>query len=434
MLDARGVPVSGADNTALNDYESAVSAFQRFSEDPVEPLTRALERCPDFTAAHLLLAVVFALATEKRFAPAVRDALDKARNAPRNKREQGLLEAMDLLTAGNWERAARRLDAVLVDYPTDIVSLQAGHLLDFFCGDAINLRNRILRVLPDWAPELPRAGYVHGMLAFGLEECNQYAEAEAAAMTALDAEPDDAWATHAATHVNEMRGDLDKGIRFLEERQRLWARGSGLAVHTWWHLGLLYLDKGQPDRTLSLLDEQIMPTLSDLSIDLLDVASMLWRLQLLAIDVGPRMQEHATLWHDKLALEPGHYGFNDLHAAAAFAGAGDVAALTQLRTGAEQALEVAAAGYPRRAATAGLALVAGFQAFAEERYEEAAETLAAARETAPAVGGSHAQRDLITWTLIVAARRAGNHRLADSYLRERVALRPEGFIAAGLAA
>jgi hypothetical protein len=41
------------------------------------------------------------------------------------------------------------------------------------------------------------------------------------------------------------------------------------------------------------------------------------------------------------------------------------------------------------------------------------------------MGGSHAQRDVIEWTLAVAAVRAGQHDIALSLAYERLATRPE---------
>jgi hypothetical protein len=40
------------------------------------------------------------------------------------------------------------------------------------------------------------------------------------------------------------------------------------------------------------------------------------------------------------------------------------------------------------------------------------------------IGGSHAQRDLVTQTLIAAAERAGETNLARALLAERLAIRP----------
>src|SRR5512134_2175914 len=65
--------------------------------------------------------------------------------------------------------------------------------------------------------------YVLGMHAFGLEECNQYAEAEVTGRRALDLVPTDGWAVHAVTHVMEMQGRIDEGIGWLTSREADWA-------------------------------------------------------------------------------------------------------------------------------------------------------------------------------------------------------------------
>ena len=120
---------------------------------------------------------------------------------------------------------------MLVDHPRDMLALQTGHLLDFYRGDALNLRNRIVRVLPHWSPGVPGYSYLLGMYAFGLEECNQYALAEETARRALELEAKDGWAVHAAVHVMEMQGRIDEGIEWLVSREEDWAPENSFAFH-----------------------------------------------------------------------------------------------------------------------------------------------------------------------------------------------------------
>lgn len=40
--------------------------------------------------------------------------------------------------------------------------------------------------------------------------------------------PDDGWAVHAVAHVYEMRAELDKGLKFMESREKDWQVGPGL--------------------------------------------------------------------------------------------------------------------------------------------------------------------------------------------------------------
>jgi len=72
----------------------------------------------------------------------------------------------------------------------------------------------------------------------------------------------------------------------------------------------------------------------------------------------------------------------------------------------------------------GLPLVEGCKAFWTGDYETAVNKLHPARYIANTFGGSHAQRDLIDWTLTEAALRGGLHGVAESMARERLALKP----------
>jgi hypothetical protein len=71
-----------------------------------------------------------------------------------------------------------------------------------------------------------------------------------------------------------------------------------------------------------------------------------------------------------------------------------------------------------------LPLALGVRAFARQDFDTAVEQLNATRDTAHRFGGSHAQRDLLSLTLIEAARRAGRPRLASHILAERQMLKP----------
>src|SRR5262249_31139216 len=131
-------------------------------------------------------------------------------------REQGLAAAARRLVDGDWDTACAVFDRVLVEHPRDAFAIQSAHVMDFFRGDALNLRNRVSRVLPHWSPGVPGYSYILGMHAFGLEECNQYPQAEDAGRRALSLQPKDGWAVHAVTHVMEMQGRIDEGIAWLE--------------------------------------------------------------------------------------------------------------------------------------------------------------------------------------------------------------------------
>ena len=57
--------------------------------------------------------------------------------------------------------------------------------------------------------------------------------------------------------------------------------------------------------------------------------------------------------------------------------------------------------------------------FGQQRYRQTIEQLLPIRTIANRFGGSHAQRDMLTQTLIESALRGGNLKLANNLLSER---------------
>lgn len=425
LLDARATPVSNSDAATLALYEQALREFQSYVGDAVATIERALAARPDFVLGHVFRAGVLMTFAERRFARMAADSLAAAEplltNA--NARERGLVAATRKLVDGDWQGACALYDRVLVEHPRDAFALQTAHIYDFARGDALNLRNRVSRVLPQWSADLPGYSYVLGLHAFGLEECNQYAEAEAAARQALELERRDGWAVHAAVHCMEMQGRVDEGIQFLHAREADWSPDNGFAFHNWWHLALFHLDRGEDARVLELYDTRVYPQPADIALQMVDATALLWRLHLLGVDVRSRFEPLAAVWAAQLDAEQGFYSFNDAHTAMALVSTGRDA-------DAERLLARVEAGY---GAEVGAPITRGLLAFGRGRYAEAVDLLLPVRDSAHRFGGSHAQRDLITLTLIEAARRSGQTSLARHYLAERQVQRPDSGLGRRLA-
>lgn len=423
--DARGEPVTIHHSATSDRFELALRQFHSYRGDPLATLDTALAEDPGFALGHLFRAECLLLTTEAGFVPEARASFARAQALePRmNARERGHLLAVRRWLDGDWDGACRAWDRVLVEHPRDALALQAAHLGDFYRGDARSLRDRVERVLPHWNESIPGYSYVLGMLAFGLEECNQYAESEHAGRAALELEPVDAWAVHAVAHVMEMQGRPEDGARWLESRAGHWSPENGLAYHNWWHRALFHLELGEYRDALALYDSRVFTPENVLVLQHLDATAMLWRLRLLGVNAGERWQALAARWAAKIDVEAGFYAFNDLHALIAFVGAGRssdaacvLAALERAaRGGGSNAAMSAAVGLP--AARAILDFDAG-------RHAAAAEALLEVRPLAYRFGGSHAQRDLLTQTLIAAAIAAGDTRLAAHVLNERRIAKP----------
>ena len=425
MNDVRGVPVSCSDPAALDGYEAALQSYRSFVGDPIATLEPTLLRSPDFILGHLLRAAVLMTTGERRGVPEARRSLEAAEALAgrANDREKGLAVALGHLIEGNWHRACAVFEAVLADHPRDLFALQTAHVFDFYRGDALNLRNRVSRVLPQWSPDIPGYSYVLGMHAFGLEECNQYAEAEATGRRALDLERRDAWAVHAVTHVMEMTGRIDEGIGWLESRRADWVPDNGFAFHNFWHLALYRLDRADYGAALALYDSSIYPTPLDACLVLVDATSLLWRLYLENVALGDRPKALAEVWGTRVD-ERGYYAFNDVHAVMALGLAGEFDRARELIAHLKHVADARQGTNGAMTAEVGLALAQAMLDFANGDYSATIERALPVRDRAHVLGGSHAQRDVVTLTLIEAALRSGKRNLARHLIAERTVLKP----------
>lgn len=428
VLDAQGNPLSGCGRNAAARLDAALLTLAAFRLDPLADAEALIAHHPDFVMGHVLRATLFLMAAEP-FAEAelkrsIADAY--AHSAGATERERLHLQALSAWARRDFLRSAEVYTNLTTRFPTDLLALQVGQQADFFTGRTTELRDRINRAMVFWSYDMPGRSFLDGMLAFGLEENNQFGAALESGLRALARCPGDAWAIHAVAHVAEMKGRTEDGIAFLTGRANDWAPDNMLAYHNWWHLALFHLDNGAIDEVLRIHDNHLARAAGAPALELVDAAAMLWRLHLRGIDVRERFAPIADAWEATLSGAPGtsYQVFNDVHAALAFAGAGrldrasdHLAAIETLTTGDSSHSGVAA--------EVGLPVVKAIYAFAAGDPAAAAELLLSARPGASRMGGSNAQRDLISLTLLAAAEAAGDATLAGALAAERHAAKPE---------
>jgi hypothetical protein len=222
--------------------------------------------------------------------------------------------------------------------------------------------------------------------------------------------------------VNEMRGDLARGIPWLADNAQHWAPESGFAYHNWWHLALLHLDHGDIAEVLQLYDEKVRPNAdAQVVLEWIDASALLWRLHLEGVDVGDRFVKLAAAW--ERASEDAFYAFNDLHAVMAFVGAGRMADAERVLAAMRRAAN-GGGDNAHNTRVVGLPLAEAFVAFGAGRYAECVEKIAAVRALAQRFGGSHAQRDILTLTALHAALRANMAETARAFAFERTQHKP----------
>jgi len=421
MKDSLGHSLSGANDASLLAFQAAQDELKCFVGDPVASIEQALAASPDMTLAHAMKAYLYLLGTEPAGLAVARACCEAASNLPANDREQRHLKAASLLAHGYFHEASRLLEDLSLLYPRDLLALQVGHQLDFFRGDSRMLRDRISRAMPVWNKGMHGYHAVLSMYAFGLEETGDYAKAEKYGREGVELEPRDAWGWHAVAHVMEMRNAPAAGVQWLQPQSGVWSRDSFFAVHNWWHLALFYLELGNTGEVLRLYDTAIAGAGSSLVLDLVDATAMLWRLKLRGVDAGGRWAALAERW--AAVAVPGLYAFNDMHAMMAYVGAGRSKEQQMVLEAQKAALERDDdnAGFTR---DVGYAAVRAIALFADGDYARASALLRGIRSQAHRFGGSHAQRDVIDLTLLEAAHRSDNGKLAQALAWERACLRP----------
>lgn len=423
-MDCRGVPVSYAEQNAIEGLERALECALAFRGDAIAEIDGVLAEHPEFIMGHLFKAAWLTQAMETRVYDEMVASVGRAEALAEhaNDRERGHLAAVQHWVHGDFFGAVQSWEDVLTRYPRDLIALQSIHLTDVLLGDVVGQRDVVARVFNLWDESIPGYEFVLGFYSFGLEENRDFFQAEEMGRQALALRPDNPYAVHAVGHVMEMNGRQQGGIRFMADHVKYWGT-SNFANHLWWHTALFHLDVGATDQVLEIYDNHLRGTGHEGDkYDELDAAALLWRLKLLDIDTGGRWKDLADRWEP--AAQDTLYAFNDVHAMMTF--------VSDNRRDAQRALLGANERYVGSASDANVAMsreigmpfCLAMQDFQDGRYGDCVDRLLPVRYRTHRLGGSFAQRDIIGWTLLEAAVRARKFDLALALANERCALKP----------
>jgi hypothetical protein len=301
QLDIHGLPIStNAEGAAA--FDRTLLGYLKYRADAAQQLADTLAADGEFALAHCLKGY-FAMLSYKQ--ANVATAQNTAQNARRfagnaTPREQAHVAALKAWIAGDLDRTLNIWEQILVEHPHDVLAFRLAHFNNFWLGRPGEMRASVERVKPKWSPELTGYGTILSCHCFSLEECGDYGTAEISGRAAIEIDPGDVWGTHAVAHIMEMQGRHGEGIKWLDELERNWEGAANLVHHLWWHRALFHLERREFDAVLDLYDRRFRNLGSpltvaqpDLYIDVQNAASMLFRLELIGIDVGDRWTEIA---------------------------------------------------------------------------------------------------------------------------------------------
>jgi hypothetical protein len=423
--DAQGNAVSTASHEALAFAEKALWRLMSFYGTPVDELDAAIAADPGWLLPRVMKAGFLLGLTEASLVAEAHAALAEAEPlaAGANDRERAHLQAVKRVAAGDWAGAGADWERILLAHPRDALALQWALLFDFYRGDARSLRERVARVLPQWSADDALFPYVLGLHAFGLEESNLYGAAEEAGRRALAGTAQVPWAIHAVAHVMEMQGRSAEGRQWLGQWRPHWGEGNGFAGHLGWHEALFALETLDHEGALAPFDRYLNPQATEITLQRLDAASLLWRLKLHGVDVGERWKMLLAGWNVD-APNAGISAFNDVHVLLALIGAGEIGRAAAWTHASLAAAEKSSGWNHEVMRDIGAPLMRGLVSFAAGRHDAAAEAIHRVRPISARLGGSHAQRDFIDQTLLAAAARGSMKAAGRALLNERLVARP----------
>jgi tetratricopeptide (TPR) repeat protein len=422
--DMQGLELTGTPASA-EAFDLATTDYYAWKGDPIATLQQAVDDDPAFNLGSSAIASLFLLNGFRGDNPAVSKAIGAAEAAigGASSREKRHLAAAKAWAAGQIIGATDIWEDILVDHPTDALALRFAHDSYFYLGHSLSIRDSVARVLPAWDAANPNYGFILGQYAFGLEEAGELRRAEDFARRAIARNAEDGWAVHAVAHVLETESRQREGIEFLKSSRPAWSKAHALSVHNGWHLALYLIEEGRFDEVLADYDRFVAPKIAgDSLLDLVDASAVLWRLELAGADVENRWGPLSRQW---LAHVDDHVlVFNDLHIALAVSRANDPDGILRLRRSLDDYARIGSGDNREITVDVGRRLVDGVLAFAQGDFARAIEAILPVRYKIIRIGGSHAQRDLVTQTLIAAAERSGQTNLARALLAERLAVRP----------
>lgn len=397
-------------------FNDAMDDYMVFSGEPVGKLLSTAEVDPDFAMGYCLTGCLRLFGGVSAQHPRVNLELRaaKARRSRVTLREQAHIDAFETAAAGEISRAGKMWDAILREYPLDMMAAKCAHECYYLVGECDNMRQSVLDILPAWDEETPYYGFLLGMGAFGLEEAGSFREAENMGRRAHELEPRDCWAVHAIAHVLQMEERTREGIDWLEGTLGDWRDATWLRGHLWWHLSLQLIDDGQLDRVLQVFDDHISDCDKDMVTRLMDCTSILWRLELKGVDVGARWDGLVDPWMhhvDEHAL-----AFTDAHLAMTLSAAGGEKKLRRFMESQHAYIEGTQGANAEIIEAVGQDLCRGMVAFQRGEFEEAVANLLPINGELWRIGGSNAQRDVFLLTLGQALINCGRAEEAAPFL------------------
>ena len=399
LQDRYGLDVSTSSTEARDAYVDGIDRMLAADGQVEEALAAATDADPDFALAHSAIARQHQLMARGKEARATAEAaVEMAAGA--TPREQRHAEIILNLVSGQVPASLELTHEHLAEYPRDAFVLAPA------CGvfGSIGFSGRIDREPEQLALIEPLAGaygddwWFQTVHAFALLEMGRWDQGRDLAQRSLEQRPDNSHAAHTLAHALYEGGQDDEAREFMAGWLPDSDRGSLMHCHNWWHYSMLLTMNGEHDAAAEAFSQNCLPGHTDSpSINVFtDSASFLWRSELAG---APHNREHWEIVRDYLGEQFRRpIVFVDAHAGLPFAALGQTEELTACIAQLQELGE----GGRLPAGTLAATLTRAYEAFVNERWSSVIDTLEPVMDQVVCIGGSRAQRDLVTNTLLAA--------------------------------
>jgi hypothetical protein len=421
--DRYGLSLSTAASEAAETYRDGVDLLLSAWPGAAEAFDRAIAADPDFALAHIARARVHSFYQQGE---AARKAAALARELVARRgteRERGHVETLALAVEGNIPAALTAALNHLESWPRDavVMSLPLGAFgLFAFSGMADHDRAR-QDLCERHAPHYGEDWWFLSNYGWSLTENGDVARGRAITERAFDARRANAYAAHALLHAMFEDGSVRDADALVTQWIGSYDRAGILYGHIAWHQALGALEHGDASKALSIYSDVLQPSVNPAPPlnAMSDCASLLWRLSAYGHTVPQNLWADADAYarrcFPKLSLP-----FVELHMAL-------LAAATHNRAALEERLRIIEQRLSDGKLPAGPVvpqICRAMNAFADEDYSRCVRHLELVLDEVVRIGGSHAQREIIEDTFIVALLRGGELARARALLDRRLHRRP----------
>jgi Tfp pilus assembly protein PilF len=421
--DRYGLPLSTDEAEAAKAYRDGIDRMLSAWPGAAEAFERAIAADPDFALAHVARARIHTFYQQSEAARQRAVIARELVTCRGTMRERSHVETLALAVEGNAAAALTAALKHLDEWPRDavVMSLLLGAFgLFAFSGMADHDQAR-QDLCERHAASYGEDWWFLANHGWSLTENGQVAKGRAMTERALDLRRDNAYAVHALLHAMFEDGSVADADALVTQWIGGYDRSGILHGHIHWHQALGALEQGDAAKALTIYADVLKPavTLAPPLNAMSDCASLLWRLSAYGhaapTEFWDDVETYASQKFPRSSLP-----FIDMHMAL-------LAAATRNQT----ALEARLAIIEQRLADGKLAagpVVPGvfraMNAFAGGEYTACVRHLAPVLDEVVRIGGSHAQREIVEDTFIVALMRAGEWQQARAMLDRRLHRRP----------